>query len=84
MIQLKNGLILSEDKTGFESFNHLTKKIDKGSYAKFSELPDYFYKEMEEDDRNTLLKVSNNLMRHGVDNFSNSLSDILERTRTKF
>ena len=84
MIQLKNGLILSEDKTGFQSFNHLTKKIDQGSYTKFTELPDYFYKEMDEDDRHTLLKVSNNLMRHGVDNFGNSLSDILERTRTKF
>ena len=84
MIQLKNGLLLSEDKTGFQSFNHLTKKIDKGSFVKFSALPDYFYKEMGEDDRHTLLKVSNNLMRHGVDNFDNSLSDILERTRTKF
>jgi len=84
MIQLKNGLLLSECKTGFQSFNHLTKKIDKGSYVKFTELPDYFYKEMGEDDRNTLLKVSNNMMRHGVSNFENPLSDILERTRTKF
>ena len=84
MIQLKNGLLISEEGTGFESFNHLTQKIDKGSFVKFSELPDYFYKEMGEDDRHTLLKVSNNMMRHGVDNFSNSLSDILERTRTKF
>lgn len=84
MIQLKSGLIISEEGTGFESFNHLTKKIDKGSFVKFTELPDYFYKEMDEDDRNTLLKVSNNMMRHGVDNFDNSLSDILERTRTKF
>ena len=84
MIQLKNGLLLAEDKTGFQSFNHLTQKIDKGSYVKFTELPDYFYKEMGEDDRNTLLKVSNNMMRHGVSNFDNPLSDILERTRTKF
>ena len=73
MIQLKSGLIISEDKTGFESFNHLTKKIDKGSFVEFSALPDYFYKEMGEDDRNTLTKLSDT-----------SLSDILERTKTKF
>lgn len=78
---LKNGLIISEDKTGFESFNHLTAKIDPKSYTKFAELPDMFYKELQEDDRVLLNKVSNNLMRHGI---ASTLSDILERTRTKF
>ena len=75
---LKNGLIISEDKSGFESFNHLTKKIDKDSYTKFAELLDMFYKELLEDDRVMLNKVSNNLMRHGI---TSTLSDILERTK---
>ena len=51
MITLKNGLILSEDNNGFESFNHLTNKIDPKSFTKFNELPDIFYKEINEDDR---------------------------------
>ena len=51
MITLKNGLIISEDKDGFESFNHLTSKIDPKSFTKFSELPDIFYKELGEDDK---------------------------------
>jgi hypothetical protein len=54
MITLKNGLILSEDKTGFESYNHLTNKIDPKSFTKFTELPDIFYKEINEDDRTLL------------------------------
>ncbi len=69
---LKNGLIISEDKTGFESFNHLTAKIDKGSFTKFTELPDMFYKEMLDDDRKLLNTIDDS-----------SLSDILERTKTK-
>jgi len=79
MIQLKNGLIISANNDGFESFNHLTSKIDKGSFTEFKALPDIFYKELGSDDRVTLNKVSNNLMRHGIDN---PLSDILERTKT--
>ena len=71
MITLKNGLIISEDKDGFESFNHLTSKIDPKSFTKFAELPDIFYKELLEDDRSTLNKIKDE-----------SLITILERTRT--
>ena len=57
MITLKNGLILSEDNNGFESFNHLTNKIDPKSFTKFNELPDIFYTELFEDDRTLLTKL---------------------------
>jgi hypothetical protein len=70
MTQLKNGLIISADKDGFESMNHLTNKIDHKSFTKFSELPDIFYKELGEDDRTTLNKIKDE-----------SLTTILERTR---
>lgn len=73
MIKLKNGLVLSEDKSGFESFNHLTNKIDKGSYVEFTEMPDIFYKELGSDDRALLTSLS-----------SEALALILERTRTIF
>ena len=71
MITLKNGLLITEDNTGFESFNHLTKKIDPKSFTRFSELPDIFYKELKEDDRSTLNTIKDE-----------SLITILERTRT--
>jgi len=71
VITLKNGLIISEDNTGFESFNHLTKKIDKGSYCKFAELPDIFYKELFEDDRTLLGTIKDT-----------TLSTILDRTKS--
>ena len=71
MITLKNGLIISADKDGFESFNHLTSKMDPKSFTKFAELPDIFYKELLEDDRTTLNKIKDE-----------SLITILERTRT--
>jgi hypothetical protein len=71
VITLKNGLIISEDNTGFESFNHLTKKIDKGSYCKFEELPDIFYKELFEDDRTLLGTIKDT-----------TLSTILDRTKS--
>ena len=71
MITLKNGLIISADKDGFESFNHLTSKIDPKSFTKFAELPDIFYKELLEDDRSTLNKIKDE-----------SLITILERTMT--
>jgi hypothetical protein len=70
MITLKNGLIISADKDGFESFNHLTSKIDPKSFTKFSELPDIFYKELGDDDRSTLNNIKDE-----------SLTTILERTR---
>lgn len=73
MIQLKNGLVLSEDKNGFESFNHLTNKIDKGSFVEFKDMPDIFYKELGSDDRAMLTSLS-----------SQALVLILERTRTIF
>lgn len=73
MVKLKNGLVLSEDKSGFESFNHLTNKIDKGSYVEFTEMPDIFYKELGSDDRALLTSLS-----------SEALALILERTRTIF
>ena len=71
MITLKNGLIISADKDGFESFNHLTSKIDPKSFTKFAELPDIFYKELLEDDRNVLKRIKDD-----------SLAVILERTTT--
>lgn len=71
MITLKNGLIISADNDGFESFNHLTSKIDPKSFTKFAELPDIFYKELLEDDRVTLNEIKDE-----------SLITILERTRT--
>lgn len=77
MITLKNGLILSVNEKaggteieGFESFNHLTSKIDPKSFTKFNELPDIFYKEMGSDDRATLRTVTNE-----------SLITILDRTQ---
>jgi len=70
MITLKNGLIISANNDGFESMNHLTGKIDKGSFTKFAELPDIFYKELLEDDRNTLTTIKDE-----------SLITILKRTR---
>mgnify|MGYP000948355867 FL=1 len=70
MITLKNGLIISADNDGFESFNHLTSKIDPKSFTKFSELPDIFYKEMGSDDRTLLTKVDNP-----------ELATILQRTK---
>ncbi len=70
MITLKNGLILSEDNNGFESFNHLTNKIDPKSFTKFNELPDIFYKEINEDDRALLTKLDHT-----------ELATILERTK---
>jgi hypothetical protein len=70
MITLKNGLILSEDKNGFESYNHLTDKIDPKSFTKFTELPDIFYKELFEDDRTLLTNLEHP-----------ELACILERTK---
>lgn len=70
MITLKNGLILSEDNNGFESFNHLTNKIDPKSFTKFTELPDIFYKEINEDDRVLLTTLEHP-----------ELATILERTK---
>ena len=70
MITLKNGLIIRADNNGFESINHLTSKIDKGSFTKFNELPDIFYKEMDTDDRTLLTKLNNP-----------ELSTILQRTK---
>jgi len=70
VITLKNGLVLSEDNNGFESWNHLTNKIDKGSFTKFTELPDIFYKELFEDDRTLLTKLDHP-----------ELATILERTK---
>ena len=69
MITLKNGLILSEDKNGFESYNHLTSKIDPKSFTKFNELPDIFYTELLEDDRTLLTNLDHP-----------ELSTILDRT----
>jgi len=70
MITLKNGLILSEDNNGFESWNHLTNKIDPKSFTKFTELPDIFYKEINEDDRVLLTKLAHP-----------ELATILDRTK---
>ncbi len=69
-VTLKNGLILSEDNDGFESWNHLTDKVDKGSYTKFVDLPDIFYKELFEDDRTLLTKLEHP-----------ELATILDRTK---
>ncbi len=70
MITLKNGLIISADNNGFESFNHLTAKIDPKSFTKFNELPDIFYKELFEDDRTLLTRIDHP-----------ELAMILERTK---
>ncbi len=70
MITLKNGLILSADNDGFESFNHLTAKIDPKSFTKFKDLPDIFYKEINEDDRVLLTGIADT-----------ELATILERTK---
>lgn len=70
MITLKNGLVLSEDKNGFESWNHLTNKIDPKSFTKFNELPDIFYTELFEDDRTLLTNLEHP-----------ELATILERTK---
>jgi hypothetical protein len=70
MITLKNGLILSADNDGFESFNHLTSKIDPKSFTKFKDLPDIFYKEINEDDRVLLNGIADT-----------DLATILERTK---
>ncbi len=70
MITLKNGLILSEDNNGFESWNHLTNKIDPKSFTKFTELPDIFYKEINEDDRVLLTNLEHP-----------ELATILDRTK---
>ena len=70
MITLKNGLILSEDNNGFESWNQLTNKIDPKSFTKFTELPDIFYKEINEDDRVLLTKLAHP-----------ELATILDRTK---
>ena len=69
LITLKNGLLVS--KEGFETINHLTGKMDKGSLTRFDKLPDIFYKELLEDDRNVLNTIEDD-----------SLATILERTRT--
>lgn len=69
LITLRNGLLVS--KEGFETINHLTGKMDKGSLTKFNKLPDIFYKELLEDDRNVLKTIEDE-----------TLSVILERTRT--
>jgi len=70
LTQLKNGLLISEDNTGFESINHLTGKMDKGSFTEFKDLPDIFYKELGDDDRVTLTQIKDE-----------TLTTILERTR---
>jgi hypothetical protein len=70
VITLKNGLILSEDNNGFESWNHLTNKIDPKSFTKFNELPDIFYTELFEDDRTLLTNLEHP-----------ELATILERTK---
>ncbi len=70
MITLKNGHNLSADKDGFESFNHLTSKIDPKSFTKFKDLPDIFYKEINEDDRVLLNGIADT-----------DLATILERTK---
>ena len=57
MITLKNGLIISANNDGFESFNHLTSKIDHKSLTPFGDLPDIFYTELFDDDRVTLTRI---------------------------
>ena len=71
MIQLKNGLIIAADNDGFESFNHLTSKIDPKSFVEFKDMPDIFYKELGSDDRKLLTSLP-----------SDTLTVILERTST--
>ena len=76
MITLKNGLIISANNDGFQSFNHLTSKIDKGSFVEFKAMPDIFYKELDDDDRITLTNLSTTLE-------DKHLTVILERTKMK-
>lgn len=71
MIQLKNGLIIAADGDGFESYNHLTSKIDPKSFVEFKDMPDIFYKELGSDDRTLLTTIP-----------SDTLTVILERTKT--
>jgi hypothetical protein len=68
LITLRNGLLVSA--AGFETINHLTGKMDKGSLTRFDKLPDIFYKELQEDDRAVLNTIKDE-----------SLATILERTR---
>ena len=76
MITLKNGLIISANNDGFQSFNHLTSKIDKGSFVEFKAMPDIFYKELDDDDRITLTNLSTTIE-------DKHLTVILERTKMK-
>jgi hypothetical protein len=77
VITLKNGLIISADNNGFESINHLTNKIDKGSFVEFKDMPDIFYKELDDDDRITLNELSTRIE-------DKNLPTILERTKMKY
>ena len=77
MITLKNGLIISADNNGFESINHLTNKIDKGSFVEFKDMPDIFYKELDYDDRITLNELSTRIE-------DKNLPTILARTKMKY
>ena len=77
MITSKNGLIISADNNGFESINHLTNKIDKGSFVEFKDMPDIFYKELDDDDRITLNELSTRIE-------DKNLPTILERTKMKY
>lgn len=77
MITLKNGLIISADNNGFESINHLTNKIDKGSFVEFKDMPDIFYKELDDDDRITLNELSTRIE-------DKNLPTILARTKVKY
>ncbi len=77
MITLKNGLIISADNNGFESINHLTNKIDKGSFVEFKDMPDLFYKELDDDDRITLNELSTRIE-------DKNLPTILARTKMKY
>ncbi len=77
MITLKNGLIISADNNGFESINHLTNKIDKGSFVEFKDMPDIFYKELDDDDRITLNELSTRIE-------DKNLPTILARTKMKY
>jgi hypothetical protein len=76
VITLKNGLIISANNDGFQSFNHLTSKIDKGSFVEFKAMPDIFYKELDDDDRITLTNLSTTIE-------DKHLTVILERTKMK-
>jgi hypothetical protein len=77
VITLKNGLIISADNNGFESINHLTNKIDKGSFVEFKDMPDIFYKELDDDDRITLNELSTRIE-------DKNLPTILARTKMKY